>query len=67
MCDMMSSDLRVVIFSGDREALVARGINEWLAEHEVDVVDIKYQTTSSGGDNHHRYWISAMLLYKQPK
>lgn len=39
-------------------------INKFLAENEVEVIDIKYSTTVLNGN----YWLpSAMLIYKVSK
>ena len=60
---MLSKDLRVIIFSADSETLVARDINEWLEQNEVDVVDIKYQIAL--GPTSPYYSVSALVMYKQ--
>ena len=64
---MMSDDLKVVTFRHSSEGGLEADINRWLEENKVEVVDIKYQIASSGGDNYHRYLFSAMIIYKQPK
>ena len=58
---MDSSTINVEILTEYGGGLLSDKVNRWLNEHNVEIVDIKYQVAT---DESHEYH-SAMIIYKK--
>lgn len=56
--------MQVKLFDEDHEKDLELAINEYLKEHEVEVVDIKYQVSIAMFAEEQLYCFSAMLIYR---
>lgn len=55
--------MKVKIFDESHEKDLEERINEFLSENDVDVVDIKYEVSSSISGEDQIYCFSAMIIY----
>lgn len=55
--------MKVKIFDESHEKDLEDKINEFLSENDVDVVDIKYEVSSSISGEDQIYCFSAMIIY----
>ena len=55
--------MKVKIFDESHEKDLEERINEFLLENDVDVVDIKYEVSSSISGEDQIYCFSAMIIY----
>ena len=58
---MNSKNVKIKLFSDDKEKMLEERINKWLLENDVEVVDIKYQTYQSV---YNCDCVSVMIIYK---
>lgn len=56
--------MKVKIFDESHEKDLEEQVNNYLYEHDVDVVDIKYQVSVSIAGEDQIYCFSAMIIYK---
>ncbi len=56
--------MKVKIFDENHEKDLEQDINDFLKEKEVEVVDIKYQVSTSLFAEEQIYCFSAMIMYK---
>lgn len=50
------------IFNGEKHELVEQAINDWIGKELVEVVDIKFSTTTIAN----RYpWFSCLVIYRK--
>ena len=56
--------MKVKIFDESHEKDLEDKINEFLSENDVDVVDIKYEVSSSISGEDQIYCFSALILYR---
>jgi len=56
--------MKVKLFDEEHEKDLEKAINEYLEEHDVEVVDIKYQVSIAIFSEEQIYCFSAMLIYK---
>lgn len=60
--------MKVKIFDEGHEKDLESAINEFLSEHEeIDIIDIKFQTSVSVFSEEQIYCFSAMILYTKRK
>lgn len=57
--------MKVKIFDLEDEKDLENSINEFLSELEADVIDIKYQVSSSIFGEEQVYCFSAMIVYSK--
>ena len=55
--------MKVKIFDEEHESDLEKSINTFLAEQEVEVVDIKFQTAVSVFGEEQIFCFSAMIIY----
>lgn len=55
--------MKVKIFDESHEKDLEDKINEFLSENDIDVVDIKYEVSSSISGEDQIYCFSAMIIY----
>ena len=58
---MNSKAINIEVITQDDGGVLADRVNEWLNDHNLEIVDIKYQITM----NEHRAHYSAMIIYKK--
>lgn len=61
----MGDILKVKLFDEGHEKDLETAINKFIAENEVEIVDIKYQVAIGVFSEEQIYCFSAMLLYKK--
>lgn len=57
--------MKVKIFDLESEKDLEGEINEFLANNDIDLLDIKYQVSSFGMGEEQIYCFSAMLIYNK--
>lgn len=55
--------MKVKIFDEEHESDLEKSINNFLKENEIEVVDIKYQTSVSVFSEEQIFCFSAMIIY----
>ena len=55
--------MKVKIFDEEHEGDLEKSINEFLKDKEIEVVDIKYQTSVSVFSDEQIFCFSAMIIY----
>ncbi|MBE6144901.1 MAG: sporulation protein Cse60 [Firmicutes bacterium] len=56
--------MKVKIFDENHEKDLEQSINEFLAENEREIIDIKFETAISVFSEEQIYCFSAMIIYK---
>lgn len=55
--------MKVKIFDEEHESDLEKAINKFLDENDIDVIDIKYQTSAFSYGEDQIYCFSAMIIY----
>jgi len=55
--------MKVKIFDDEDESDLEEDINNFISENEIEVIDIKYQVSSSVYSEEQIYCFSAMIIY----
>ncbi len=61
--NFFGDDMKVKIFDEEHESDLEKSINTFLADNEVEVVDIKFQTAVSVFSEEQIFCFSAMIIY----
>ena len=62
---MVNSMKKVKLFDEDHELDLEDEINDFLADFEGELIDIKYQVVIAKNDEEMEYSFSALLLYEE--
>lgn len=62
---MVNSMKKVKLFDEDHELDLEDEINDFLADFEGELIDIKYQVAIAKNDEEMEYSFSALLLYEE--
>jgi len=60
----VGDNMKVKIFDENHEKDLEQSINEFLAENEREIIDIKFETAISVFSEEQIYCFSAMIIYK---
>jgi len=60
----MGEHMKVKIIDENHEKDLERAVNEFLAELDADIIDIKFQVSTSVFGSEQIYCFSAMIIYR---
>ena len=56
--------IKIFYYSGTADREVEKAVNEWIADNNIDVVDIKFGSYCTPNPNLYRECIEVMVIYE---